>query len=220
MTTMNSPELTIFDVGEADALAYIAMEFVRGNDLSRHTASGHLLPLPQVLHTLARVSLALAHAHRQGIVHRDIKPANVMIDPSADIVKVTDFGVARIADACQTRTGLVLGTPSFMSPEQMAGRRVDGRTDLYSLGVMLFQLLTGALPHRSDSMAQLMHQIANEPAPDVRHRRDPDRRVAETDHSPSRPAAHGGFEHHLHDVNREDRGPEPIHPVLLPSLEC
>ena len=91
-----------------------------------------------------------------------------MIDPAAGVVKVTDFGIARIADACRTRTGLVLGTPSFMSPEQMSGRRVDGRTDLYSLGVMLFQLLTGALPHRSESMAELMKQIVNDPAPDVR----------------------------------------------------
>jgi serine/threonine-protein kinase len=160
--------VTIFDAGEEDGLAYIAMEYVKGQDLSRHTAPGQLLPVPQVLHTMARVALALAHAHRQGVVHRDIKPANVMVEPGADVVKVTDFGIARVADACQTRTGLVLGTPSFMSPEQMAGRRVDGRTDVYSLGVMLFQLLTGALPHRSESMAQLMHQIANEPAPDVR----------------------------------------------------
>jgi serine/threonine-protein kinase len=101
-------------------------------------------------------------------VHRDIKPANVMIDPASDTVKVTDFGIARVTDASRTRTGMVLGTPSFMSPEQMAGRRVDGRSDLYSLGVMLFQLLTGALPHASESMATLMYQIANQPAPDVR----------------------------------------------------
>jgi serine/threonine-protein kinase len=91
-----------------------------------------------------------------------------MIDPASDIVKVTDFGIARITDASRTRTGMVLGTPSFMSPEQMAGRRVDGRSDLYSLGVMLFQLLTGALPHASESMATLMYEIANQPAPDVR----------------------------------------------------
>jgi serine/threonine protein kinase len=121
-----------------------------------------------VLRTLARVAQALAYAHTQGVVHRDIKPANVMVDPATDTVKVTDFGIARIADASRTRTGMVLGTPSFMSPEQMAGRRVDGRTDLYSLGVMLFQLLTGALPHRSESMAELMNRIVNDTAPDVR----------------------------------------------------
>jgi serine/threonine-protein kinase len=91
-----------------------------------------------------------------------------MVDLEADTVKVTDFGIARITDASRTRTGLVLGTPSFMSPEQMAGRRLDGRSDLYSLGVMLFQLLTGRLPHQADSMARIMYLIANEPAPDVR----------------------------------------------------
>jgi serine/threonine-protein kinase len=91
-----------------------------------------------------------------------------MIDTETGAIKVTDFGIASITNSCRTRTGLVLGTPSFMSPEQMAGRRVDGRTDLYSLGVMLFQLLTGALPHASESMSQLMYQIANETAPDVR----------------------------------------------------
>jgi eukaryotic-like serine/threonine-protein kinase len=160
--------VTIFDASEDQGLAFIAMEFVTGHDLLRHTLPGRLLPVPVVLHTLARVARALAHAHREGVIHRDVKPANVMIDPATGAVKVTDFGIARIADACRTRTGLVLGTPSFMSPEQMAGRRVDGRTDLYSLGVMLFQLLTGSLPHRSESMATLMRQIVNDTAPDVR----------------------------------------------------
>jgi serine/threonine-protein kinase len=102
------------------------------------------------------------------VIHRDVKPANVMVDPDSDIVKVTDFGIARITDGYQTRSGVMLGTPSYMSPEQLAGRPLDGRSDLYSLGVMLFQLLTGTLPHRSDSMAQLLRSIANEPAPDVR----------------------------------------------------
>jgi serine/threonine-protein kinase len=166
---LHHPDIvTIFDAGEEDGLAFIAMEFVAGHDLLSHTLPGQLLPVPAVLRTLARVARALAHAHSQGIIHRDVKPANVMIDPATDTVKVTDFGIARITDACRTRTGMVLGTPSFMSPEQMAGRRVDGRTDLYSLGVMLFQLLTGALPHRSESMAALMSQIVNDAAPDVR----------------------------------------------------
>jgi eukaryotic-like serine/threonine-protein kinase len=160
--------VTIFDAGEEDGLAYIAMEFVKGQDLLPHTVPGRLLPLADVLQTTARVAEALAYAHRQGVVHRDIKPANVMVDAASNTVKVTDFGIARVADAHRTRTGRVLGTPSFMSPEQMAGGRVDGRSDLYSLGVMLFQLVTGALPHASDSMARLMHQIANAPAPDVR----------------------------------------------------
>ena len=160
--------VTIFEAGEDQGLAYIAMELVGGHDLLPHTYANSLLPVPAVLRTVARVATALAHAHSQGVVHRDVKPANVMIDPAHDTVKVTDFGIARVADASRTRTGLVLGTPSFMSPEQMAGGRIDGRTDIYSLGVMLFQLLTGALPHHSESMATLMHQIVNETAPDVR----------------------------------------------------
>jgi len=102
------------------------------------------------------------------VVHRDIKPANIMYERESDTVKVTDFGIARITDSSKTKTGLVLGTPSFMSPEQLAGKKVDGRSDLYSLGVMLFQLLTGVLPFRGDSMAELMFKIANEEAPDVR----------------------------------------------------
>jgi tRNA A-37 threonylcarbamoyl transferase component Bud32 len=160
--------VTIFDAGEAADLAFIAMEYLRGQDLQPYTQSGRLLPVGTVLAIVERVALALAYAHSQGVVHRDIKPANVMIDLATDTVKVTDFGIARIADSSRTRTGMVLGTPSFMSPEQMAGQRVDGRSDLYSLGVMLFQLLTGRLPHQADSMAKLMYQIANEPAPDLR----------------------------------------------------
>ncbi len=163
--------VTIFDAGEDQDLAYIAMEFLKGHDLQRHTVAAQLLPVPQVMRIVARVAEALAYAHSQGVVHRDIKPANVMIDPGDDSVKVTDFGIARITDSSRTRTGMVLGTPSFMSPEQMSGRRVDGRSDLYSLGVMLFQLLTGRLPHQAESMAKLMYQIANEPAADVRELR-------------------------------------------------
>jgi serine/threonine-protein kinase len=160
--------VTIFDAGEDQDLAYIAMEYLKGDDLQAYTQPARLLPVATVINVVARVADALAYAHSQGVVHRDIKPANVMIDLPTDVVKVTDFGIARVADSSRTRTGMVLGTPSYMSPEQMAGRRVDGRSDLYSLGVMLFQLLTGRLPHRSDSMATLMHQIANESAPDLR----------------------------------------------------
>ncbi len=160
--------VAIYDTGQDDELAYIAMEYVAGLDLQRYTHASRRLPLPLVVHIGRRVAHALAHAHSQGVIHRDIKPANVMIDASAGVVKVTDFGVARIADACRTRTGMLLGTPTYMSPEQLSGQRVDGRTDLYSLGVTLFQLLTGALPHQGESMARLMYGIVNEVAPDVR----------------------------------------------------
>ncbi|MGV3492558.1 MAG: CHASE2 domain-containing serine/threonine-protein kinase [Ramlibacter sp.] len=159
--------VTIFDAGEEHDLAYIAMEFLKGRDLVDHCRDGNLLPVPKVLSIVARVAEALAYAHRQNVVHRDIKPANIMYELDTDTVKVTDFGIARITDSSKTKTGLVLGTPSFMSPEQIAGKKVDGRSDLYSLGVMLYQMLTGVLPFRGDSMAELMYKIANEGAPDL-----------------------------------------------------
>jgi serine/threonine-protein kinase len=160
--------VTIFDAGEEHDLAYIAMEFLKGKDLADHCKSSQLLPVPVVLSIVARVAEALAYAHKQHVVHRDIKPANIMYEAESDTVKVTDFGIARITDSSKTKTGLVLGTPSFMSPEQLAGKKVDGRSDLYSLGVMLFQMLAGVLPFRGDSMSELMYKIANEEAPDIR----------------------------------------------------
>lgn len=160
--------VTIDGSGEAQGLAYIAMEFVAGTDLTAFTQTPHVLPVAQVLAIGARVASALDYAHAKHVVHRDVKPANIMWDPATDTVKVMDFGVARITDASKTRTGIVLGTPSFMSPEQLCGAKVDGRTDLYALGVTLFQLLTGALPLRAESMPELMHKIVHVPAPDVR----------------------------------------------------
>ena len=160
--------VAVLDAGEADGVACIVMEVIDGHDLFRHTQPGRLLPVPDVLRIMARVAAALAHAHRQGVVHRDVKPANVMVDARTGSVKVTDFGIARIADARRTRTGLLLGTPSFMSPEQVAGLPLDGRSDLYSAGVMLFQMLTGALPHTAEAMGPLLKQITTEPARDVR----------------------------------------------------
>ncbi len=160
--------VTIFDAGEEHDLAYIAMEFLKGRDLAEFCKGDHLLPVSTVLSIVARVAEALAYAHKQNVVHRDIKPANIMYELESDTVKVTDFGIARITDSSKTKTGLVLGTPSFMSPEQLAGKKVDGRSDLYSLGVMLFQMLAGVLPFRGESMAELMYKIANEEAADVR----------------------------------------------------
>lgn len=160
--------VTIFDAGEEHDLAFIAMEFLKGRDLAEFCKGDHLLPVPTVLSIVARVAEALAYAHKQNVVHRDIKPANIMYELESDTVKVTDFGIARITDSSKTKTGLVLGTPSFMSPEQLAGKKVDGRSDLYSLGVMLFQMLVGVLPFRGESMAELMYKIANEEAVSVR----------------------------------------------------
>ena len=163
--------LQVLDAGEDGQDTWIAMEYVQGQDLSHYTRAGALLPVREVLALGVRLARALAYAHGQGIVHRDIKPSNVMLDRASGALKIMDFGIARVADGSRTRTGLVLGTPSFMSPEQLAGLKVDGRSDLYSLGVLLYQLLTGQLPHQSDSMARLMFQIANQPAPDIRHLR-------------------------------------------------
>ncbi|MBV8604995.1 MAG: serine/threonine protein kinase [Pelomonas sp.] len=161
--------LEIRATGEAGEDAWIVMEYVRGHDLSHYSRAGHLLPVPAAIRLGIRLARALGHAHAQGVVHRDIKPANVMYDRASDTLKVMDFGIARLADGSRTRTGLVLGTPSFMSPEQLAGLSVDGRSDLYSLGVLLYQLLTGQLPHQAESMARLMQAIAKQPPPDVRH---------------------------------------------------
>lgn len=160
---LNHPNIvTIFDAGEEHDLAYIAMEFLKGRDLTPYTKPGALLPLATVLSIVARVADALDYAHRQNVVHRDIKPANVMYDPENDTVKVTDFGIARITDSSKTKTGMVLGTPSYMSPEQLAGKKIDGQSDLFSLGATLYQLACGNLPFTGESMAQLMFKIANE----------------------------------------------------------
>ena len=165
---LNHPNIvTIYDAGEEHDLAYIAMEFLKGKDLVPQTKKGALLPLPRTLSIIARVAEALSYAHLQNVVHRDIKPANIMYDPQADAVKVTDFGIARITDSSKTKTGMVLGTPSYMSPEQLAGKKIDGQSDLFSLGVTLYQLSCGSLPFQGDSMTQLMFKIANEPPIDI-----------------------------------------------------
>ena len=159
--------VTIYDVGEEHDLAYIAMEFLEGHDLSQYTKKDKLLPVKNCLQLVILSAEALHYAHQQKIVHRDIKPANIMFIPKASTIKITDFGIARITDSSKTKTGMVLGTPSYMSPEQLVGKHIDGRSDLFSLGVMLYQLLTGDLPFKGDSMASLMFSIANEPHPEI-----------------------------------------------------
>jgi serine/threonine-protein kinase len=160
--------VTMYDAGEEHDLAYIAMEFLKGKDLIPYVKPDNLLPLKRAVSIVARVADALSYAHENHVVHRDIKPGNIMYEPDSDQVKVTDFGIARITDSSKTKTGMVLGTPSYMSPEQLSGKKIDGRSDLFSLGVTLFQLITGKLPFEGDSMAQLMFKIANEPHPDLR----------------------------------------------------
>jgi serine/threonine-protein kinase len=155
--------VTIYDVGETEGVAYIAMEYLKGRHLSEFAVPERLLPPKTVLDLLSRTADALDYAHAQNVVHRDIKPANIMYDSIADGLKITDFGIARLIDVARTRTGIVLGTPAFMSPEQLEGKNVNGHTDLFALGVSLYQLLTGQLPFRGASMTKLMFVIANEP---------------------------------------------------------
>ena len=160
--------VTIFDAGEHDGTAYIAMELLRGRHLVEHTQPERLLPVAVALDLVGRLADALHFAHQRQVVHRDIKPANVMYDPSGADLKITDFGIARLTDSARTRTGVVLGTPSFMSPEQLQGREVTGRSDLFSLAVTLYQLLTAHLPFRADSMPALMLKIVQDPHPRIR----------------------------------------------------
>src|SRR3970282_214700 len=143
------------------------MELLKGGDLVPFCKQGSLLPIDKVVSIVARAAEALAYAHQQGVVHRDIKPANIMYHPESDSVKLADFGIARLTDSSKTKTGMVLGTPFYMSPEQLAGKKIEGRSDLFSLAVTLYQLLTGKLPLEGESMGQLMYKIANESPTDI-----------------------------------------------------
>jgi serine/threonine-protein kinase len=164
--TLSHPNIvTIYDAGDDQNLAYIAMEYLEGEDLEKYTRKENLLPVQKVIDYVASIAEALDYAHQKGIVHRDIKPANIMLLKSG-VVKITDFGIARITATSQTQTGVVKGTPYYMSPEQFSGEKVDGRSDIFSLGTMFFQLLTGQLPFFGESPAALMNQIMNVKHPD------------------------------------------------------
>ena len=159
--------VTIYDAGEEHDLAYIAMEFLEGKDLTEYILEKKPATVEWVFNIIIQVAEALDYAHKQNVVHRDIKPANIMYNEQDNTIKVTDFGIARITASSNTKTGVVLGTPSYMSPEQLAGERVDGRSDLFSMGVMMFELLTKKQPFSGDSMAALMYQIANTKQEDI-----------------------------------------------------
>ena len=158
--------VTIYDAGEQDQLGYIAMELVEGHSLKEWSRKPHLMPVPEVVQTLAAVADALEYAHQQGVVHRDIKPANIMITRDR-LVKVMDFGIAKMASSSKTQTDIVLGTPTYMSPEQIAGKKVDGRSDVFSLGIVLFELLTGQPAFTADNLSALLFAIAHQPHPDL-----------------------------------------------------
>lgn len=152
--------VTIYDVGEDHDMAYIAMELLEGQDLTHCCQKGQLLPLKRVINIISAIAEALGYAHDRQVVHRDIKPANIMLMKN-DQVRVADFGIARVISSSKTHTGVIFGTPNYMSPEQVAGKKVDGRSDLFSLGIVFYEMLTGKKPFSGDSMTALLYAIAN-----------------------------------------------------------
>jgi serine/threonine-protein kinase len=163
--------ITVFDAGEDKGLAYIAMEYVPGISLKNFTDAKKLLAPKRALDLCAATASALDYAHNQGVIHRDIKPANLLFNPKEGSLKITDFGVARMTDGNNTKTGIVLGTPMYMSPEQLGAEDLTGHSDLFSLGVTLYELLAGQVPFAATNIAVLMTKITTEdPAPISRRR--------------------------------------------------
>ncbi|MBM4330003.1 MAG: CHASE2 domain-containing protein [Deltaproteobacteria bacterium] len=150
--------VTIFDVGEDKGFSFMAMEYVEGESLAKFTARDRLLPSGKVVTLIIEAAEALDFAHRRGIVHRDVKPANIMLAPTGQ-VKVMDFGIAKLPTSTLTQTGSILGTPAYMSPEQINGQEIDGRSDLFSLGSVLYELLTGTKPFKGETLSALSYQI-------------------------------------------------------------
>ncbi len=162
--------VTIYDVGEVDDVPYMAMELLAGQPLDEVMKSGTKFTLSQILKITLQVVDALSYAHSKGIVHRDVKPSNIVCVNNSLTVKITDFGIAHLAggDAThQTQMGEVLGTPQYMSPEQVLGKQVDARADLFSVGVIMYQMLTGEKPFKGETLATLLFQIATEDPMDV-----------------------------------------------------
>jgi len=160
--------VTIYETGEDHDLEYIVMDYAEGESLEDYTDPDDLLTVWEALDVGVQVADALDYAHERQVVHRDVKPSNIIYDRETGMVKVTDFGIACLTDSSRTRTGTVLGTPSYMSPEQAAGKKLDGRSDLFSLGVTLYQLLTGRLPFIGDSFANLIYRITTQKHPAIK----------------------------------------------------
>jgi eukaryotic-like serine/threonine-protein kinase len=159
--------VTVYDVGEDQGTVYIAMEFLEGKPLDEIIKNDSFQP-EEVIELGIQVAEALDYAHRRGIVHRDIKPSNIIVQPDGQI-KITDFGIARIEDpeaTQQTQAGEILGTPAYMSPEQVLSQPVDGRSDLFSLGVVLYELATGKRPFRGENIAAMFRNITGEDPPE------------------------------------------------------
>jgi tRNA A-37 threonylcarbamoyl transferase component Bud32/CHASE2 domain-containing sensor protein len=163
--------ITVFDAGEDKGLAYIAMEYVPGIPLKDFTDPKKLLAPKRALELCASTADALDYAHNQGVIHRDIKPANLMYNPKEGSLKITDFGVARMTDNNNTKTGIVLGTPMYMSPEQLGAEELTGHSDLFSLGVTLYELLAGEVPFKATNIAVLMTKITSEDATPISRQR-------------------------------------------------
>jgi serine/threonine protein kinase len=159
--------VTVYDIGKTENACYMAMEYIEGPELRTLLLPGKPLAVPRALSIAAQVAEGLAYAHERGVVHRDIKPANIMV-PESGPVKITDFGIARMRSSnVQTQTGMMMGSPKYMSPEQVIGKRADHRSDIFSLGVILYEMLTGAAPFSGESVNAVMYQIVNfvPPAP-------------------------------------------------------
>jgi eukaryotic-like serine/threonine-protein kinase len=174
---LNHPNIvTIYDVGKSGNIAYIAMEFLQGSELRDLLREERNMPVAQIVDIVAQVAEGLSYAHQHGIVHRDIKPSNIMLIRDGRI-KITDFGIARMASsAVHTQTGMVLGSPKYMSPEQVLGKEIDRRSDIFSLGVMLYEMLAGSSPFVGENVNAIMYQTLNlvPPAPSTLNPAVPD----------------------------------------------
>jgi serine/threonine-protein kinase len=170
---LNHPNIvTIYDIGRENELAYMAMELLHGRSLREILDSGVVLPADRIADIAAQVADGLAFAHAGDVVHRDIKPANVMVLDNGT-VKIADFGVALLPTGSLTHQGMVFGSPKYMSPEQIAGEKVDGRSDIFSLGAVLYEMLTGLPPFTGDELAAILHQVINtDPAPPSSRKRN------------------------------------------------
>jgi serine/threonine-protein kinase len=152
--------ITVYDAGRSGNVAFMAMELLEGRDLRAMMAGRPRLPVVEAIGITTQVADGLAYAHERGVVHRDIKPGNIMILGSG-LAKIMDFGIARLrASDVRTKTGVLLGSPKYMSPEQVLGEGADGRSDVFSLGVVLYEMLVGATPFSGDTVSNLMYQIA------------------------------------------------------------
>ncbi|HUL91231.1 MAG TPA: serine/threonine-protein kinase [Burkholderiales bacterium] len=164
---LNHPNIIIiYDIGKSGHLVYMAMEYIQGKELREMLADGKPLPVAQAVDIAAQVGEGLAYAHQHQVVHRDIKPANIMITPEGR-AKIADFGIARMRSSeTRTQTGVILGSPKYISPEQVVGKRADHRSDIFSLGVILYECITGSTPFNGEGLSALMYQITNhDPAP-------------------------------------------------------